>query len=374
MMNLVDRIPNILLLGAGPNGVAPSTYQALSCHTIGHLDPYFIKIMDGLKENLRQLMNTKNELTVPLSGTGSLGMETAFVNLAEHGDKVLVLQNGVFGTRMIDVARRLGAEVTELSYEWGTPVDVDQVAAQLKKDQYKIVAVIMAETSTGVRNPVEKIGALLKGSDSLYLVDTVTALGGIPVKVDEWGIDICYAGAQKCLSCPPGASPITFSDRAVQMIHKRKTPVPNWYVDMGLLTKYWGGENARVYHHTPPINMMYGLYQATYNILEEGADNVFARHQKAHERLVQRVNGLDGGWGMLVEKEYCLPMLNAVTVPVGINEASIRARLLKDYKIEVSSGLGSLAGKIIRIGLMGYNAQDSNADLVMDAIEEILKG
>ena len=304
-----------------------------------------------------------------MSGTGSIGMEASFVNLIEHGDKVLVLQNGVFGTRMVDVASRLGAEVTELKFEWGTPVVVDQVAEALKQDNYKIVAVVMAETSTGVSNPVAEIGQLLKGTDTLYLVDAVTSMGGMPMELDAWGVDVCYSGSQKCLSCPPGASPITFSDRAVQVLNNRKTPVPNWYLDMSLLTKYWGG-NTRVYHHTPPINMFYGLYQAVHNILEEGPEQVYARHQAAHTRLVAGIEAM--GWEMLVDEGYRLPMLNAVVVPEGVDEAALRRKLLNDYGIEVSSGLGALAGKIIRIGLMGYNAQDYNVDRLLDAMKEIV--
>lgn len=369
MQNLLDSIPSTLLLGAGPSGVAPSTYSAISRTILGHMDPYFIKISDGIKDGLRTLMGTRNMLTVPLSGTGSLGMEASFVNTVEHGDKVLVLQNGVFGTRMIDVAKRLGAEVTSLDFEWGKPVDVDQVAEQLKKDHYKIVAVVYAETSTGVKNPVDEIGALLKGSDTLYLVDTVTAIAGMPIEVDNWGIDICYAGSQKCLSCPPGASPITFSDRALEVIKARKSKVPNWYLDMTLLTAYWDG-NTRVYHHTPPINMFYALYQAVNNVLEEGPENAYARHMRAHKYLIEKVGEL--GWDMLVEEKYRLPMLNALVVPEGVNEADLRKRLLNDYHIEVSSGLGSLAGKIIRIGLMGYNAEEYNVDRVVNAMKEIL--
>ncbi len=369
MQNLLDSIPSTLLLGAGPSSVAPSTYGAISRTILGHMDPYFIKISDGIKEGLRVLFGTENMLTVPLSGTGSLGMEASFVNIIEHGDKVLVLQNGVFGTRMIDVAGRLGAEVTSLDFEWGKPVDVDQVAEQLKKDDYKIVAVVFAETSTGVKNPVKEIGELLKGKDSLYVVDTVTATAGMPIEVDNWGIDICYAGSQKCLACPPGASPITFSDRAVDVINNRKSKVPNWYIDMSLLTAYWGG-GTRVYHHTPPINMFYALYQAVLNVLEEGPENVYARHIEAHEYLIDKIGEM--GWEMLVEDKYRLPMLNAVVVPEGVDEANLRARLLNDYQIEVSSGLGSLAGKIIRIGLMGYNAEKYNVDRLIKAMKEIL--
>lgn len=371
MNNLLDSIQSTLLMGAGPSSVAPATYHAMARNTLGHLDPYFIRIMDEIKGGLRTLFGTANELTVPLSGTGSLGMEASFVNLVEQGDKVLVLQNGVFGTRMVDVAQRLGAEVTELAFEWGTPVDVGQVKDALQKEDYKIVTVVYAETSTGVKNPVDQISGLLKGSNALYLVDTVTALGGMPVKVDEWGIDVCYAGSQKCLACPPGASPITFSERAVTAIHNRKSKVPNWYVDMSLLTQYWGSGNKRVYHHTPPINMMYGLYQAVYNVLEEGPEKAYARHTDAHQYLLEQLAPM--GWKILVDEPYRLPMLNALVVPEGVDEANLRARLLNDYQIEISAGLGALAGKIIRIGLMGYNATHENVDRLVLAMKEILK-
>ena len=367
--NYLDDIQNTLLLGAGPTGIAPSTYRALSQTLLGHLDPYFIQIMEELKSGLRELFQTKNEVTVPLSGTGSAGMEASFVNTVEPGDKVLILENGVFGNRMADVAARLGAEVTKEEFEWGTPVDPERVRELLKKDQYKIVAVVHAETSTGVCNPVDEIGKLVNESGNLYLVDTVTSLGGIPVKADDWHIDICYSGSQKCISCPPGASPVTFSDRAMEAVKNRSRKVPNWYLDMNLLTQYWGG-SKRVYHHTAPISMMYALYQAVYNILDEGTEAVFARHQAVHRRLV---NGLEElGMEMLVAPQYRLPELNAVIVPDGVDEAALRAELLNRYHIEVSSGLGPLAGKIIRIGLMGYNAQEYNVDRLLAALKEIL--
>lgn len=369
MQNLLDRMPNILLLGPGPNGVAPETYHALSRPTLGHMDPSFIEIMDGIKGFLQTLFNTRNHLTVPLSGTGSLGMEAAFVNTVEPGDKVLVLQNGVFSTRMIDVASRLGAQVTELAFEWGKPLDLDQVAAQLKKDDYKIVAMVYAETSTGVRNQAKEVGDLLRGGDSLFLVDVVTALGGIPVDVDGWGVDICYGGSQKCLSCPPGIAPITFSERAGAAIMGRKSKVPNWYVDMSMLSKYWEG-HTRVYHHTAPINMLYGFYQALYNIVEEGPDKVFARHDAALAALTKALDGM--GFPMLVDEPYRLAPLSAVLVPDSVDEAALRKALLKDYRIEIGSGLGALAGKIIRIGLMGYNAQIHNVNLLAAAMREIL--
>ena len=369
MKNLIDDIQSTLLLGAGPSSVAPSTYHALGANTLGHLDPYFIKIMDELKSYLRVLFGTSNEVTVPVSGTGSAAMEMAFVNLVERGDKVLIIQNGVFGARMADVAERLGANVTELAFEWGKPADAGAVAEKLRQDDYKIVAMVLAETSTGVRNPVEEIGRLLECGGSLFIVDAVTALGGMPVETDNWGVDVCYSGSQKCLACPPGASPITFSDRAIEAVKARCGKVPNWYLDITLLTQYWSG-NTRAYHHTPPINMMYGLYQAVYNIVEEGTENVFARHARSHELLVKELGKL--GWEMLVDKPYRLPMLNAAVVPDGVDEAALRGRLLREHRIEISSGLGALAGKVVRIGLMGYNAKPTSVNALISAMKEIL--
>ena len=373
MLNLLDSIPNVLLLGAGPSCCAPSTYHALACPTLSHMDPYFIKIMDEIKSYLQQLMNTKNDLTVPLSTSGSGGMEATFVNIVEKGDKILVLENGSFSERMIDVSGRLGAEVTALHYEWGTPIDVDEVAAQLKKEHYKAVAMVYAETSTGILNPMEEIGSLVKNTDTLLLVDAVPALGGIPIKVDEWGIDICYSGSQKCLSCPPGLSPITVSPKAIEVIKNRQTKVPNWYLDMNMIMGYWGGGQSRVYHHTAPINMIYGLYQALYNIFDEGVDQVFARHMAAHHRLIAGIEEL--GWELLVDDpRYRLPVVNAVKIPAGVDAAAFRSKLLNDYRIEVGGGYGSLDGKVIRIGLMGYNAQPYNVDRLLTAMKEIIAG
>ncbi|MGI6013387.1 MAG: pyridoxal-phosphate-dependent aminotransferase family protein [Oscillospiraceae bacterium] len=369
MKNYLDDIQSTLLLGAGPSGVAPSTYNAISRTMLGHMDPYFLQIMAEIKHGLRALMNTENKMTLPLSGTGSIGMEAAFVNTVERGDKVLILENGVFGNRMEDVASRLGAVVTKEEFEWGTPVRVERVKELLAQDQYKIVAIVHAETSTGVCNPVEEIGQLVHESGALYLVDTVTSLGGIPVEIDKWKADVVYSGTQKCLSCPPGAAPISFSDAAMEVILNRKTPVPNWYLDMSMLAKYWTGE-TRIYHHTAPISMMYALYQSVYNILEEGTENVFARHQAVHERLVAGLEEL--GLEMLVEPAYRLPELNAVKVPEGIDEKKLRADLLSRHHIEISGGLGALAGKVIRIGLMGYNATPENVDHLLDALRDCL--
>lgn len=369
MKNKLDGIKETLLMGPGPSAVHPTVYQALAKPTLGHMDPYFIQIMDEVKTFLQQVIGTKNTVTVPISGTGSAGMETCFVNLVERDDDVLILQNGVFGTRMIDVAGRLGAKVDVLEFPWGTPVVVSQVAEKLKSKSYKIVAVVHAETSTGVCNPVAEIGALLKGKDTIYLVDTVTSLGGIPVAMDAWGCDALYSGTQKCLSCPPGLSPVSFSDKAVAKLNARKTKVPNWYLDLSMITKYWEG-NARVYHHTAPINMLYGLYQALYLIDAEGLDKAFARHRDAHNKLVENLAAMN--LNMLVDAACRLPMLNAVVIPQGANDAELRKRMLNEFGIEIGGGLGTLAGKIWRIGLMGHTARPENVDRVCNSLKKAL--
>lgn len=370
MVNSLNKIEEVLLMGPGPSSISPEVYNALSKKTLGHLDPNFIGIMDEIKHMLQTLLGTNNQLTIPASGTGSAGMESCFVNLVEKGDPVLILANGVFGSRMADVAERLGARVNKVDFEWGKPVLPEIVKDALSKDDYKIVAVVHAETSTGVMNPVAEIGELVRDcTDALYLVDAVTSFGGIPVKVDDWGIDALYSGTQKCLSCPPGLAPMSFSERAVAKLKNRKTKVPNWYLDLTLLINYWQG-TKRVYHHTAPINMNYGLYQALYNILEEGQENVFKRHQRTHEQLVA---GLDEmGLELLVDPAFRLPMLNAVKVPEGVDEATVRLSLLNDHSIEIGAGLGPLAGKIWRIGLMGHTAHVENVERLLGALKKVL--
>lgn len=366
MNNLLDGIEEVLLMGPGPSSVPPQVYEAIGKKTLGHLDPYFLKIMDGLKERLRTLLNTKNNLTVPISGTGSAGMEACFVNLVEPGDRALILVNGVFGVRMREVASRLGAEVDALEFTWGAPVAVDDVAKKLKEKAYRLVAVVHAETSTGVRNPVAEIGALLKGSDTIYLVDAVTSLGGIEVRMDDWGIDALYSGTQKCLSCPPGLAPLSFSEKAMAKLGARKAKVPNWYLDISLIANYWG--RNRVYHHTAPVNMTYALYQALLLILEEGPAKVFKRHLDNHLLLVKGLEGM--GLRMVVEKPWRLPMLNTAYCPEGLDELAVRRRLRNEFKIEIGGGLGPLAGKIWRIGLMGHTARKENVERFLDALRE----
>ena len=369
MNNKLDTLEEVLLMGPGPSCIPPEVYTALARPTIGHLDPKFIDIMDDIKALLMALMRTKNRLTIPMSGTGSSGMETCFVNLVEPGDRVLVLKNGVFGMRMQDVAARLRAEVDVLEFDWGTPVLVDDVKKQLEQQDYTMVAVVHAETSTGVANPVAAIGDLVADSGALYLVDTVTSLGGMPVDADAWRADAMYSGTQKCLSCPPGLSPVTFSDRAVEKIMSRKSKVPNWYLDLTMIVNYWEGE-TRAYHHTAPVNMLYALYQAAKLIMDEGPENVFKRHMDCHLALVEAMG--DMGLDMLVDPACRLPMLNAVKIPGGVAEAAVRKALLADHRIEIGAGLGPLAGKIWRIGVMGHTARPENIQRLADALKAVL--
>jgi alanine-glyoxylate transaminase / serine-glyoxylate transaminase / serine-pyruvate transaminase len=368
-MGALDAIRPILLMGPGPSCVPPPVYAAMALPTIGHLDPRFIAVMDQLKDMLRAVMQTANEATVPMSGTGSAGMETCFVNLLGRGDRVLVLSNGVFGARMQDVAGRRGAQVEALEFEWGAPVRVDAARDRLAAADYRLVAIVHAETSTGVRNPVAEVGALLRGRDTLYLVDGVTSLGGIPVEVDGWGADAFYSGTQKCLSCPPGLAPVSLSARAVEAIRGRRTKVPNWYLDVGMILDYWQGAR-RVYHHTAPVNMLYGLCAALECILREGPDRVHARHLAVHQQLVAGLEAL--GLQMLVPPECRLPMLNAVVVPPKVDEAVVRRRLLEEHDIEIGAGLGPLAGRVWRIGLMGHTARPENVERLLGALRTLL--
>jgi len=365
MKNRLASLDRVLLMGPGPSPVADNVYAAMATPMVGHMDPDFIALMDTIKEQLRTVFQTKNTVTMPMSGTGSAGMETAFVNMVERGDSVLILQNGVFGKRMIDVATRLGADVTELGFEWGTPVIPDKVAEALAAKKYDLVAIVHAETSTGVANPVEAVGRLVKEHGALYLVDCVTSLGGMEVALDRWGADICYSGTQKCLSCPPGLSPVSFSNAAIERLKRRKAKVPNWYLDLGMLTSYWEG-HKRIYHHTAPISMNYALYQALANLLEEGLPNAYARHKAMHERLLAGLGEL--GFKPFVDASCRLPMLNLVTCPAGVDEAKLRERLRMEHHIEIGGGLGALAGKVLRIGVMGEGARPEPVDRLIKAM------
>jgi alanine-glyoxylate transaminase/serine-glyoxylate transaminase/serine-pyruvate transaminase len=369
MGNLLETMDSVLLMGPGPSSVHPRVYQALAKPTIGHLDPQLLALMDDLKAGIRKLMDTKNEATITLSATGSSGMEAVLVNLVEEGESMLIPVNGYFSERMVEVARRLGAQVDVLEFPWGKPVVKDEVAKKLKEKSYKLVGMVHAETSTGVLNPVAEIGPLARDAGAYFIVDAVTSLGGNEIHVDDWRIDAIYSCSQKCIGCPSGLSPVSFSDRAMEKIAARKKKVPNFYLDMTLLMKYWSG-SPRAYHHTAPANMYYGLYEAINMILEEGLENAIARHKETHEYFAAGVEKM--GLSLLVEKPWRLPNLNTVVIPEGVEDAAVRKELRQTYKIEVGSGLGTLAGKIWRVGVMGHNARKENVDTFLAALKKIL--
>jgi alanine-glyoxylate transaminase/serine-glyoxylate transaminase/serine-pyruvate transaminase len=336
---------------------------------VGHLDPSFIDMMEEIKSMLKWVFLTENEMTFPVSGTGSAGMEFCFANLIEPDDEVVIGINGVFGARMVEVAERCGASVVKVESEWGSVIDPEQIADALKNRNPKIVALVHAETSTGVLNPVQEISRLARRPDSLMLIDTVTSLGGCPVRIDDWGIDAAYSGTQKCLSCPPGLSPVTLSKRAMNAIKARKSRVQSWYLDVNLLANYWG-EGARAYHHTAPITMNYALHESLRLVLEEGLKVRWDRHEANHVKLKKGLSEL--GLSIASQEEHQLWQLNAVTVPEGVDEVAIRNALLTDNGIEIGAGLGPLAGKVWRIGLMGHSSSEENVDRVISALKDFL--
>ncbi len=360
--------PKRTLLGPGPSPVSPRVLEALSLPVVGHLDPEFLKLMDQSMAMLREVFQTKNRLALPMSGTGSAGMETCFANLIEPGDAVLIGVNGVFGTRMVDVAQRCGAAVDTVDAEWGTALDPAQFKNALGKKRYKLVALVHAETSTGVLQPLDHVARLVREHGALLLVDSVTSLGGAPVRVDELGIDACYSGTQKCLSCPPGLSPVTFSDRAVETIRKRKAKVQSWYLDMTMIEKYWG--NERVYHHTAPISMNYALHEALRVLLEEGLDRAWQRHKRVHDVFVREMRKLE--IEPAVAESIRAPMINAIKIPEGVDDAKVRQRLYDEFDIEIGAGLGPLKGKIWRVGLMGHGSREENVEILARALKQLI--
>ena len=360
--------PQRTLLGPGPSPVNPRVLQALSLPVIGHLDPAFLKIMDETMAMLRELFQTKNRLALPMSGTGSAGMETCFVNLVEPDDAVLIGVSGVFGTRMVDVAQRCGAQVDTVEAEWGTALDPAQFDAALAKKRFKLVAVVHAETSTGVLQPLDEISRLVHEHDSLLVVDAVTSLGGAPIEVDASGIDACYSGTQKCLSCPPGLSPVTFNERAIEVVRKRKTKVQSWYLDLSMIEKYWG--NERVYHHTAPVSMNYALHEALRIVLEEGLESSWTRHRQVHDVFIREMRRLEIEPAVL--ESIRAPMINSIRIPEGVDDAKVRQRLYDEFDIEIGAGLGPLKGKIWRVGLMGHGARIENVDLLANALKQLI--
>jgi alanine-glyoxylate transaminase/serine-glyoxylate transaminase/serine-pyruvate transaminase len=358
-----------ILLGPGPSNVHPRVLRAMATPLLGYLDPEFLVIMDEIKELLRYVFQTENDLTLPISGTGTAGMEASLYNIIEPGDRVVVVVKGFFGARMCDVAERCGAQVKRIEVEWGRIVEPDQVKAALKDGGVKVVALVHAETSTGVLQPLEEISQMVHEHGAFLLVDAVTSLGGHPVKVDEWGIDICYSGSQKCLACPPGLAPITFNNRAAEAMRNRKSKGQSWYLDMTMVEKYWGQE--RVYHHTAPITMNYALHEALRLVSEEGLEARFERHRLNHQALLAGLQAM--GLEPHAQAEHRLWTLNAVRVPEGVEDAKIRRRLLDEFSIEIGGGLGSLKGQIWRIGLMGYSSSKRNVLLFLGALETVLR-
>lgn len=358
-------------MGPGPSDVYPEVLAAMARPTIGHLDPAFVEFMDGLNERLKYAFQTKNTVTLPISAPGSAGMECCLVNLLEAGDKIVIAINGVFGMRMLENVRRCGAEPVTVEFEWGTPVDPNRVEDVLKKHpDAKALAFVHSETSTGVRSDAESLCQLAQKYGCLSIVDAVTTLGGIELQVDGWGIDAIYSGTQKCLSAPPGLSPVSFSEAAMAKIRSRSTPPQSWFLDMNLLTGYWGPGAKRAYHHTAPINSLYALDEALRILQDEGLDNAWARHAANHQKLREGLQAI--GLEFYVAADYRLPQLNAVKVPDGVDEAAVRGFLLNEFNLEIGAGLGPLAGKIWRIGLMGASSTEKHVALCLEGMQAAL--
>ena len=360
--------PRRILMGPGPSDVSPRVLAALSRPTVGHLDPAFQDLMEEIKAALARLFNAPDHACVPLPAPGTAGMEAALMNLLEPGDRVVIAVNGVFGGRMVDMAGRAGAEVVRVDAPWGEPVDV--AAVEAASGPAKVLAFVHAETSTGVRSDAAALCALARRHGALSIVDCVTSLGGVPVDAAAWDADVLYSGTQKCLSAPPGLSPVAFSRRALEAVAARTTPVRNWLLDVSLLMAYWGGEGGRTYHHTAPINALYGLHESLVALFEEGQQAVFVRHARMHEALVAGLEAL--GLQMLVAPEHRLPQLNTVRVPEGVDEAAVRARMLDRWDLEIGAGLGPLKGQVWRIGLMGASASPWHVRVCLTALADAL--
>jgi alanine-glyoxylate transaminase/serine-glyoxylate transaminase/serine-pyruvate transaminase len=359
-----------LLLGPGPSEVAPRVLQAMATPLVGHLDPDFLTLMNGIQDQLRRVFRTANPMTFAVSGTGSAGMECCVVNLIEPGDRMVACVNGVFGGRMAEVARRAGAEVTVLEAPWGQTFDLGRIREALKTHRPAALGIVHAETSTGAWQPAEELGALCREFDCLLILDAVTSLGGVPVEVDGWGVDAIYSGTQKCLSCPPGLAPVSFGPRALEKLDRRKTPVRSWYLDVSLLRSYWG--NERAYHHTAPISMAYALHEALREVHEEGLEARWQRHALHHRALKAGLAAI--GIRYSAQEGRQLPTLNAVHVPEGVDDAAVRKRLWSEFGIEIGGGLGAFKGKVWRIGLMGHSSRAANVLLFLAALERVLSG
>lgn len=358
-----------LLLGPGPSGVDPRVLRAMSTPLLGHLDPEFLEIMNDTSDLLRYVFQTENDLTLPMSGTGSAGMDTVLSNLLEPGDKAIVGVCGVFGERMVDIAGRSGAEVKVVQGEWGRIIAPEQVEAAFREmPDAKLLAVVHAETSTGVLQPLTELAAIAHRYGALFVVDCVTSLGGAPVLVDEWGVDAAYSGTQKCLSCPPGLSPVTLNEKARAVLHNRKTKVPSWYLDLTMIERYWGKE--RFYHHTAPISMVYALREALRIVAEEGLEARWARHELNARAFIAGCEAM--GLKPFAEEGHRLPSLVTIRVPEGVEDAPVRQFLLREFNIEIGGGLGPVKGQIWRVGLMGFGSNRKNVSLALTALAAAL--
>ncbi|WP_217633362.1 pyridoxal-phosphate-dependent aminotransferase family protein [Pricia antarctica] len=358
-----------VLMGPGPSEVHPRVLRAMATPLIGHLDPEFLGVMDDIKAMTQETLQTKNPLTFVVSAPGSAGMETCLVNLLEPGDEAVICIHGVFGNRMAEIAERCGAKVIKVEAEWGTPIKIEDVERALKNRSPKVLAIVHAETSTGVLQPLEEISRLTKAAGALFVVDAVTSYCGAELKVDEWGIDALYSGTQKCLSAPPGLSPVTFSQAAIDVLESRKTKVQSWFLDLTLVKNYWAGAK-RAYHHTAPVSAMYAMREALRIVLEEGLADRFKRHQRNYELLRDGLENM--GIKYLVEEKYRLPMLNAVRIPEGVDDTDVRKRLLEKYNIEIGGGLGPFAGKVWRIGLMGESSDANHVNMLLAALKDVM--
>jgi alanine-glyoxylate transaminase / serine-glyoxylate transaminase / serine-pyruvate transaminase len=362
------NVPHRLLLGPGPSNAHPTVLQAMSTSPLGHLDPDFLGLMDEIQATLRYVWQTDNPMTIAVSGTGSAAMEATIANSVEPGDVVLVGVMGYFGNRLVDMAGRYGGAVRTIQKPWGQVFSLAELRAAMELHRPAILALVHAETSTGARQPMEGVGDLCREFGCLLLLDTVTSLGGVPIYLDEWGVDLAYSCSQKGLGCSPGASPFTMSARALEKLHRRSGAVANWYLDMNLLGKYWGSD--RVYHHTAPINLYYGLREALRLVAEEGLEACWQRHQTNVEYLWQQLEAI--GLSMQVDRDYRLPTLTTVRIPAGVDGKAIAGRLLREHQIEVGGGLGELAGKVWRVGLMGYNSRRDSVDQLVSALKQLL--
>jgi alanine-glyoxylate transaminase / serine-glyoxylate transaminase / serine-pyruvate transaminase len=362
-------VPGRILLGPGPSMAHPRVLEAMSQPLVGHLDPFFLKVMDEVQEMLRYVFQTRNPLTLAVSGTGTAAMEAAVANMVEPGDPVLVCAHGYFGLRIAEMVERYGGQLTLLKRPWGEVFDLQEIAGALKESQAKVVAIVHAETSTGALQPLESLAEIVHNQGAVLIVDAVTSLGGVPLLVDEWDLDLVYSGTQKCLGCPPGLGPLTLGPRAVERLHARKTPVRNWYLDLNGLEKYWGPE--RVYHHTAPISAFYGLHEGLRLVVEEGLEDRWERHKRNAELFWEGLERID--LVPHVPRQLRVPSLTTVRIPQGVDDLQTRKRLLEEYNIEVAGGFGELKGLVWRIGFMGYSSRQENVNLLLKALEELVQ-